>query len=89
MANTKSALKRVRQTERRTERNRAAKSRIKTLRRKLGDVTSGGKPEEVQAALSELSSVVDKAAKRGVIHRNKADNLKRKAARKAASGSAA
>jgi len=89
MANTKSALKRVRQTERRTERNRAAKSRIKTLRRKLSDATAGGKSEDVNSALSQLSSAVDKAAKRGVIHRNKADNLKSKAARKVASGPAA
>lgn len=81
MANTKSALKRVRQTERRTERNRAAKSRIKTLRRKVGDAAGGGNADEVKKALSEFSSAVDKAAKRGTIHSNKADNLKRKAAR--------
>jgi small subunit ribosomal protein S20 len=41
MANTKSALKRVRQTKRRTERNRAAKSRIKTLRRKVDEAAKG------------------------------------------------
>ena len=88
MANTKSALKRVRQTERRTERNRAAKSKIKTLRRKVAEVAGSGNADEVNKALGELSSVVDKAAKRGVIHRNKADNLKSKAAQQAASGKA-
>ena len=84
MANTKSALKRVRQTERRTERNRAAKTRIKTLRRKVADVVESGNADEVKKILGEFSSVVDKAAKRGVIHRNKANNLKSKAAHKAA-----
>lgn len=84
MANTKSALKRVRQTERRTERNRAAKTRIKTLRRKVADVVESGNADEVKKVLGEFSSVVDKAAKRGVIHSNKANNLKSKAAQKAA-----
>ena len=89
MANTKSALKRDRQTKRRTERNRAAKSRIKTLRRKVDEAAQGGKDDEVKTALSELSSVVDKAAKRGVIHGNKAANLKSKAAHKVAGASKA
>jgi small subunit ribosomal protein S20 len=87
MANTKSALKRVRQTKRRTERNRAAKSRIKTLRRKVDEVARDGKADEVKAALSEFSSAVDKAAKRGVIHSNKAANLKSKAAHRVAADS--
>ena len=44
MAHTKSAQKRIRQTEGRTERNRAAKSRIRTLRKKVAEaVTSGDK----------------------------------------------
>ena len=87
MANTKSAMKRVRQIKRRTERNRAAKSRIKTLRRKVDEAARGGKEDEVKSALSALSSAVDKAAKRGVIHGNKANNLKSKAAQRAASSS--
>jgi len=89
MANTKSALKRDRQTKRRTERNRASKTRIKNLRRKVDEAAQGGKDDEVKTALSEFSSAVDKAAKRGVIHGNKADNLKSKAAHKVATGSKA
>ncbi len=89
MANNKSAEKRVRQIEKRTERNRAAKSRIKTLRRKVDEAAQGGKDDEGKTALSEFSSAVDKAAKRGVIHDNKADNLKSKAAHKVAAGSKA
>jgi len=81
MANHKSSIKRSRQTIVRTERNRAAKSRIKTLRKKvLAAVASGDKDSAVQAS-SEFSSAVDKAAKRSVIHANKAANLKSKTAK--------
>jgi small subunit ribosomal protein S20 len=85
MANHKSSIKRARQTVVRTERNRAAKSRIKTLRKKtLGAIAAGAKETAVKAG-SELSSAVDKAAKRNVIHANKAANLKSKTAKALAS----
>ncbi|MGJ8633990.1 MAG: 30S ribosomal protein S20 [Luteolibacter sp.] len=78
MANTKSAIKRNRQTITRTERNRAEKSRMKATRKKaLAAIESGNKDEAVKAA-SELASVLDKAAKRNLIHPNKAANLKSK-----------
>ncbi len=81
MANTKSAIKRNRQTITRTERNRAEKSRMKTARKKaLAAIESGDKDEATKAA-SEFSSVVDKAAKRNLIHPNKAANLKSKTAK--------
>jgi len=81
MANHKSALKRVRQTKVRTERNRARKMTIKTLRKKtLAAVAAADKPAAGQS-LSEFSSAVDKAAKKGLIHTNKASNLKSKAAK--------
>lgn len=81
MANTKSALKRVRQTIVRTERNRAEKSRIKTLRRKTLAAVATGDKTAAAAASSEFSSAVDKAAKRNLIHPNKAANLKSKTAK--------
>ena len=70
MANTKSALKRIRQTETRTARNRAVTSRLKTLRKKV-------------AAAVETSDkeAVDKAAKVGTIPANRAANYKSKAAK--------
>lgn len=81
MANTKSALKRVRQTEVRTERNRADKTRIKTLRKKaLAAVAAGDKPAAAEAA-SNFASAVDKAAKRNLVHPNRAANLKSKTAK--------
>ena len=78
MANHKSAIKRNRQTITRTERNRAEKSRIKGIRKKaLAAIEAGNKDEAVKAA-SQFASVLDKAAKRNLIHPNKAANLKSK-----------
>ena len=78
MANHKSSIKRARQTIVRTERNRAAKSRIKTLRKKTLAAIASGDKEGAAKASSEFSSAVDKAAKRNLIHPNKAANLKSK-----------
>lgn len=81
MANHKSSIKRARQTVVRTERNRAAKSRMKTLRKKtLAAIAAGDKEAALKASI-ELTSTVDKAAKRSVIHANKAANLKSKTAK--------
>ena len=85
MANTKSAQKRARQTIVRTERNRAEKSRIKTLRKKTLAAIATGDKEVSSKALNDFTSAVDKAAKRNLIHPNKAANLKSKAAKSIAS----
>ena len=76
MANTKSAEKRVRQIAKRTERNRAAKSRIKTLQKKAVAAASEGDSEEALKTFREFSSAVDKAAKNNIFQKNKAANLK-------------
>ena len=81
MANTKSAIKRNRQTVTRTERNRAEKSRIKSLRKKTVAAIEAGKKDEASKASSEFASALDKAAKRNLIHPNKAANLKSKTAK--------
>jgi small subunit ribosomal protein S20 len=70
MANTKSAAKRARQTQRRTLRNRRVLSRIRTLSKNSG---AAGAPS---ADLNTLISAIDKAAKRGIIHRNAANRRK-------------
>lgn len=71
MANTKSAAKRARQTQRRALRNRQVLSRIRTLSKRAGNAN-------IQAAdIAALISAIDKAAKRGIIHRNAA--VRRKA----------
>jgi small subunit ribosomal protein S20 len=81
MANHKSSIKRARQTIVRTERNRAEKSRIKTLRKKTLTAIETGDKEAAATASSAFSSAVDKAAKRNLLHPNKAANLKSKTAK--------
>jgi len=76
MPNTKSAIKRTRSTERKQKVNRAIKSRIGTLERKLKDLVKEGNKEEATTALKNVASAYDKAAKKGVVHRNKANNKK-------------
>jgi small subunit ribosomal protein S20 len=88
MANTKSALKRVRQIERRTERNRADKSRLKTLRKKIAVAIDGGKADEAETAFRDFASAVDKAAKTNLIHKNAASRLKSNASAQVAKGKA-
>ncbi|MDQ6861546.1 MAG: 30S ribosomal protein S20 [Verrucomicrobiota bacterium] len=86
MANTKSAGKRARQTQTRTLRNRSVLTRLRRMAKK---VTTGGTADENTAR--SLISSVDKAAKRGVIHRNAANRRKARLnkARRAASTPAA
>jgi small subunit ribosomal protein S20 len=71
MANTKSAAKRARQTLKRSLRNRSGLSRLRTLQK---TTVTGEKldPEKLRA----LVSAIDKAAKRGIIHRNAARRRK-------------
>lgn len=81
MANTKSAIKRIRQTATRTARNRAAISRLKTLRKKVAFAVEQGDKELATTAYNDFSSAADKAAKTGKIPANRAANYKSKAAK--------
>jgi len=71
MANTKSAAKRARQTLQRSLRNRSVVTRLRTMQRRS---RSAEKPDANQ--ISALISAIDKAAKRGIIHRNAANRRK-------------
>ncbi|HRO98498.1 MAG TPA: 30S ribosomal protein S20 [Flavobacteriales bacterium] len=73
MANHKSALKRVRQTETRNERNRY---QHKTTRNAVRKLRSTSDKKEAEKLLPEVNSMLDKLAKTNVIHKNKAANLK-------------
>ncbi len=73
MANHKSALKRVRQTETRNERNRY---QSKTTRNAVRDLRATTDKKAAEKLLPEVTSMLDKLAKRSVIHKNKAANLK-------------
>ena len=72
MANHLSALKRARQTERRTARNRANTSQLRTALRKFRQSLQSGKPADAKTAFSGTVSAIDKAVKKGVIHKNTA-----------------
>jgi small subunit ribosomal protein S20 len=81
MANNKSALKRIRQTATRTERNKSVKTQVKTQKKKTLEAAASGDAKAVQEQLKAYSSVVDKAVKANVFHKNKAANLKSKASK--------
>jgi len=76
MANIKSSKKSIRKIAKRTLRNKAEKSRIKTASKKLEVLKKGGDAEAVKAAAKALMSVVDKAGKHGVWHENKVNRIK-------------
>ena len=65
MPHHKSAAKRIRQDKKRRARNRAVKSEVKLVVKK---VTAATDPEEGAKILPEVNSVIDKAAKKGVLH---------------------
>ena len=76
MANIKSSKKSIRKIAKRTLRNKAEKSRIKTASKKLQLLKDGGDAEAIKAAAKDLMSIVDKAGKHGVWHGNKVNRIK-------------
>lgn len=72
MANTKSAAKRSRQTAKRSLRNRSVLTRLRKMHRGVAAATG----EKDEKSVRALISAVDKAAKRGIIHRNAAKRRK-------------
>ena len=70
MANTASARKRIRQTEKRTLRNRARRSRVRTFLRKVEVAISGGDQARAQDAFRAAQPELHRAATKGVLHRN-------------------
>lgn len=76
MANLKSSQKDIRRIKRRTERNRAAKSRLKTLRKQVESAVESKDADSIKKATTTFVSQLDKVAKTRVIHPNKANRLK-------------
>ncbi len=70
MANTASARKRIRQTLRRTQRNQARKSRMRTFIKKVEAAISGGDKGVAAAAFRAAQPEMQRAAGKGVIHSN-------------------
>jgi small subunit ribosomal protein S20 len=87
--NIKSVKKDVIRSRQRRLRNQAAKSEIKTYVKKTAAAIASGDAAAVSAALTKATSVVDKAAKRGIIHKNAASRRKSRLMRRAAQAAAA
>ena len=85
MANIKSQIKRNKQNEKRRLRNKSVKSALKTAIRKFHEATAAGDAETANALLRDASRKLDKAASKGVIHKNQAANRKSGMAKRAAS----
>lgn len=76
MPTTKSAAKRLRQSERRNARNRSSKSELRTLLRQVRDAAASKNIEAAEKALRVATKRLDQAAARGVIKKNTASRSK-------------
>jgi small subunit ribosomal protein S20 len=83
VANIKSQLKRIKTNEKARQRNKAVKSSLKTAIRKFRTAAASRDTERATAALRHASRALDKAASKGVIHKNTAANKKSSMARQA------
>jgi small subunit ribosomal protein S20 len=84
VANIKSQIKRNKQNEKARLRNKAVKSELKTSVRKFREAADAGNVDEAVAALRVATVKFDKAASKGVIHKNQAANRKSAIAARAA-----
>ena len=78
MANTKSAQKRIRTNQRKHDSNTSYRSRVKTMIRKAEQliVSSKSSAEDTSAAVRDAVSTLDKAAVKGILHKNNAARRK-------------
>lgn len=76
MANIKSQIKRNRQNEKRRVRNRIYRGRARTFVAKARVAIEGQDPETAKAAVAEAISALDRAAEKGIIHKNNAARRK-------------
>lgn len=72
MANHKSALKRARQNEKKRIRNKSTKTRVKNVEKSVRLAVNDKSKEAALDKLNAAQSIIDKAAKKGVIHKNTA-----------------
>ena len=76
MANIKSQIKRIRTNEVARQRNKSVRSSLRTAIRQFREAADSGDREQALAAFQDASRKLDKAASKGVIHRNQAANKK-------------
>ena len=76
MANIQSAIKRIRRSERRRKINQVHRSRARTYVKRTRELIAAGKIEEAETVALQAMRSLDKAAQRGIIHKNKAARSK-------------
>lgn len=84
MANIKSQIKRNRTNEKARLRNKSAKSSLKTVIRRFHEAADSGDAEQARTLAREATRKLDKAASKGIIHKNQAANRKSAIASRAA-----
>jgi small subunit ribosomal protein S20 len=82
VANIKSQIKRNRQNAERRARNKSVRSFLKTKVKRFDEALAAGDEDGARRALRVASRELDKAAGKGIIHRNKAANKKSRLARR-------
>ena len=76
MANIKSQIKRVKTNEKRRQRNKSVKSSVRTAVRRFREAVEAGENEKAIELQRAAARALDKAASKGVIHKNQAANRK-------------
>lgn len=82
LPNIKSSERSVKTDAERRAKNFAVRSTIKTVTRKVTEAVSAGKADDAKALLTKASKTIDKAAAKGVLHKNAAARKKSRMARK-------
>ena len=82
MANIKSQIKRNRQSELARQRNKATRSALRTRIKNFMTATESGDKDAATEAYREATRALDKAAGKGIIHRNTAANKKSRLAKR-------
>ena len=85
MANIKSQIKRVKTNEKRRQRNKSVRSSVRTAVRRFREAVEAGDNEKATELQRAASKALDKAAGKGVIHKNQAANRKSAMARRMSS----
>ena len=78
MANSPQAKKRARQSEKRRTHNASLRSVVRTMIKKVNAAIGSGDAEVAKTAYASAVPVIDRMADKGIIHKNKASNLKSK-----------
>jgi small subunit ribosomal protein S20 len=76
LANTKSAIKRIRSSERKRKVNQVHRSQARTYVKSTRSLIAAGQLDEAEALAVKAMSALDKAAQKGVIHKNSAARRK-------------